>query len=212
MKTALLVCFQAWLAAAGPPWASRSAIPGGCVPTTKVPDNGRCLFSDQCASDFCCPFFKSCLNPSLSGNAVVNMGDTLRSAMIWGQGGAKTASYQGSGSADVCGDRPSGSGQTDTSDPGRCGEVGINGAAPTPILEDSGVLVAYDLTHTSCNCDSRFIAEYSAGTWVGTFENGAFVNYCPLPAAATSGQASAGVMAKPYSVALGAIMVGALLR
>lgn len=166
------------LGTAAADWASRDAIPSGCLPATKVQNGGRCLFSDQCASDWCCPYFKSCLG-SMSASVVSN--DPVRSAIMYGVGGAQSGMQRaGNTGHDVCSSKAN-------ADIGLCNaEVGN---PVTPSLTAGSWDVPYDITHADCNCDSRMVEQYNAGTWTGHFDSsGTFVNACPnsVPAGGSS--------------------------
>eukprot|EP00747_Dinoflagellata_sp_TGD_P162549 gnl/TRDRNA2_/TRDRNA2_180256_c0_seq1.p1 gnl/TRDRNA2_/TRDRNA2_180256_c0~~gnl/TRDRNA2_/TRDRNA2_180256_c0_seq1.p1 ORF type:complete len:345 (-),score=59.96 gnl/TRDRNA2_/TRDRNA2_180256_c0_seq1:209-1243(-) len=136
------------------PYAKRSDIPGACVPSPKVPDNGRCLFGDQCASGFCCPFFKSCLGNEgytpLPYEVVKE--DPIRFEIMW-------APECGDSGCDVCDMRDGSAGFM-------CKEVDMgNGAGPVLAGNPFG-LDPYDITNPECKCDDRFNAAFLAGTWV----------------------------------------------
>merc|ERR1712146_136977 len=54
------------------------------------------------------------------------------------------------------------------------------GAGPTLQEAMGGMVQPFNIADSRCLCDSRFVAEASAGTWTGTYDSsGAFVNACP---------------------------------
>mmetsp|Transcript_38603 Transcript_38603/g.111366 ORF Transcript_38603/g.111366 Transcript_38603/m.111366 type:complete len:326 (-) Transcript_38603:114-1091(-) len=164
-----------------PPWESREAIPSACLPKVLVPEGGRCLFDDQCATGYCCPYLRSCLMTTLQYTKVSAMGDDLRLALIWGEGGARantggmTHDTSAAGGTDIC-NRVNAASQ----DFGRCNPymTSVTGP-PTIALQDSGSFIkAFDLTNPQCECDARFQAAVLADSWTGIFINGEFRNHC----------------------------------
>lgn len=137
-------------------------IPNSCTPSPLVPDNGRCLFSYQCASGFCCPFFKSCLGDDgyepLSADAVA--ADPLRKKMMWTpEYGGEATCGSDTGSCDICAMR----GCT-TCD--QCITVDAGDGAK-PMLEGNDFnFPPYDIADPGCKCHADFIAAFKAGTWV----------------------------------------------
>merc|ERR1719161_2528721 len=141
-------------------------IPGACTPSPLIADNGRCMFSYQCASGFCCPFFKSCLGDNgytpLSADAV--MADPLRMKMMWTSeyGGEADCGKAADQTCDVCDMRECSSMQTCD----MCITVDA-GEGPKPMLEGNDFnFPPYDIADPKCKCHADFIAAFQAGTWV----------------------------------------------
>lgn len=162
-------------------------IPDSCTPSPLVPDNGRCIFSFQCASGFCCPFFKSCLGNDgytpLASDAVE--ADALRKKMMWtsAYGGEADCGKSSDQTCDVCAMRECS--QAMTCD--MCSEV--NGQ---PLFEgnDWG-MPAWNIADPKCGCHPDFVAAFQAGTWVeGCTGTGSGSSAGKALAVATSNMAS----------------------
>jgi len=151
---------------------SRATVPSGCLPSPKLPNNARCLFADQCSSNFCCPYFKTCQPTGLNANVVKD--DPVRSAAMYGVGGPKSAYGPRAGNTgnDICA-----AGQMSTVPMGLCDDGTSGGPQLTSAM--GGQVLPWDISDKRCICDSRFKREAAAGTWTGTYNNGNYVNACP---------------------------------
>jgi hypothetical protein len=160
-------------------------IPDSCTPDPLVPDNGRCLFSYQCASGFCCPYFKSCLGDNgyepLPQSAVE--ADPLRLKMMYtSEYGGEATCGSANGICDVCDMRDCS--QQQTCD--MCITVDAGDGAK-PMLEGNDYnFPPYDIGDEKCRCHADFVAAWEAGTWVEGCSGGG----SPSPAASSSDDSS----------------------
>eukprot|EP00746_Dinoflagellata_sp_MGD_P142426 gnl/MRDRNA2_/MRDRNA2_75388_c0_seq2.p1 gnl/MRDRNA2_/MRDRNA2_75388_c0~~gnl/MRDRNA2_/MRDRNA2_75388_c0_seq2.p1 ORF type:complete len:225 (+),score=47.32 gnl/MRDRNA2_/MRDRNA2_75388_c0_seq2:89-763(+) len=176
-------------------------IPDSCTPSPLVPNNGRCMFSYQCASGFCCPFFKSCLGDNgyepLSPDAV--MADPLRKKMMY------TAEYGGEAS---CGKDPSA--VCDVCDMRECSAamtcdmcITVDaGDGAKPMLEGNDYnFPPYDIGHEKCRCHADFVKAFEAGTWVEACGGGSPAPAASAPAGSPAPAGDSPAPAPPTAVA-----------
>lgn len=129
-------------------YASRSQIPSGCKLTSKLPDGSRCLFSDQCQANFCCPYLKVCKPSAMTAEMV--RADPLLKSIMWD-------GHCGKDVCDVCAFRNSKSAH-------QCVEV--NGEPITQASPFKNFFPPWDDADSACKCDSRFIKAMKDGSWV----------------------------------------------
>lgn len=187
----------------GPPWVGLSAVPGGCLPprSRKLPTAGRCLYSAQCESDWCCPVYKVCLRqgPLLPPGEDVEiwLDDKDRAFMNGGVRSWTTAAMRYSGNhghrtgwfdiatiEKTCGGKAWIIG--DTFFLGRCNEVLFEDGSHGLVLEDMVIngkqYYAFNLLHPDCGCKMAFKEAFENNRWTGYFnENAHFVPLCSNP-------------------------------
>jgi len=113
-------------------------LPSSCIPDPILPVGALCVYGYQCASAYCCPRRKLCLQSSSSVitiSDVANIDDNAKFTVL-----------------DII-----------FSGPGTCSDPWSQSARCTQ-NEDGQPFATWD--QSRCGCDQQYMARYLAGTWV----------------------------------------------